>query len=268
MKKVIVITGIGGMGLAIARRIGTGHKLVLADFNGEKLEAAAESLNDAGYEVQTAELDITNKKSVEQLAQTAAELGAIHSVIHTAGISPTMSDPAHILNVNLIGTARIIETFYKHISAGSVGIIIASMAGHMSTQYDSALDRQQWSAQADHLKLFIDSLEINERADAYSVSKKGNILQVQASAASWGEKGARILSISPGIISTPMGQQEKKEQPVLNYMLQNGPVKRMGTPEDIAGTVEFLLSPQAGFITGTDLLIDGGAASFLKKIFI
>ncbi|MFD2939139.1 SDR family oxidoreductase [Flavobacterium notoginsengisoli] len=266
MKNIIVIIGIGGMGIAIARRIGRGNRLVLADFDNMKLHAAARELINAGYEVEAVVLDIINRKSVEDLAETASQLGEIHAVIHTAGLSPTMSDAQRILDVNLIGTGRIIETFQKHMKAGSVGIIIASMAGHMSTRYDNILEKQQWSAAADELKIFVDSLEIKQSAEAYSISKKANILQVQAAAVNWAEKGARILSISPGIISNPMVGVEKRKQSAKNYTLENATVKRMVTPEDIAAAVEFLQSSQASFITGTDLLIDGGVTSFTKNL--
>ena len=121
MKKVIVITGIGGMGLAIARRIGTGYKLILADFAKDKLLSAAQALNDNGYDVETEVLDVSDKASVENLAGNAAKAGQIHAVIHTAGLSPNMADPKRILDVNLFGTARVIAAFEPFLSSGTVG---------------------------------------------------------------------------------------------------------------------------------------------------
>lgn len=266
MKKVIVITGIGGMGLAIARRIGTGYKLVLADFAQDKLEAAAKELTIAGYDIEPVGLDVVDKESVENLAQTAAGFGEIHAIIHTAGLSPTMSNAERIIAVNLIGTARIIEAFAHHLSAGTVGVMVASMAGYNDTGLDKAALHNLKTLKADELGAFVATLNIQEPDQAYTVSKLGNHLQVQAAAVTWGQQGARILSVSPGIVSTPMGQQEQKAQPGMSMMLQMSPARRIGTPEDIAAVVDFLQSPSASFMTGTDVLVDGGVTAFLKTM--
>ncbi|PWK16976.1 NAD(P)-dependent dehydrogenase (short-subunit alcohol dehydrogenase family) [Arcicella aurantiaca] len=264
-KKVIVIIGSGGMGVAIARRIGTGHKLVLADYDKTKLDLVEKELLDAGYDVHTQQLDVVKYESVERLAETAASLGEIRTVINTAGVSSSSNNTKLILEVNLIGNANFIEAFQKYVTEESVGIIISSMAGH-SFPSNPELEQQIKSANREEMAKLVQQLDNGNTIYAYVVSKWGNQLQVQSAALSWGKKNARIMSISPGTIATPQAKAEMQIHSSMRDMIENGPVKRFGTPEDIAGVVEFLNSPNASFMTGTDVLIDGGQTKYMQSI--
>jgi len=263
-KKVVVVIGIGGMGLAIARRIGTGNKLILADFSKDRITAAANDLQDSGYDVYTKEIDVVNADSVQNLAKTASELGEIYAVVHTVGVSSTMADPVKILKVNLVGTGNMLNAFEKFLLPGAVGIVISSMAGHHISDSSSELLQQIQHATIVELNTLIENEGLESTITAYLMSKRGNQLQVQAAALPWGERGARILSISPGIIGTAQAKQEMVKYDSMRNMIENGPVKRIGTPQDIAALVEFLCSSAASFMTGTDILIDGGAVAFTK----
>lgn len=261
-QKVIVITGIGGMGLAVARRLGTGHHLLLADFNEDKLQNAAQALTSAGYTVSTQVLNIANKQSVETLAQKANALGAIKTIVHTAGLSPTALDADKIMAVNLMGTGYLLESFEPYLNEGTVGVVIASMAGHNDFEGQETLKQAVFAKSTDELATLGKKLGINSTETAYAVSKRANRYQVQKAASLWGQKGARVVSVSPGIICTPMAEAEMQEQPQMQYLIEHGPVKRIGTPEDIAALVAFLQSEEASFITGADVLVDGGATAF------
>lgn len=263
-KNVIVITGIGGIGLAIARRIGTGYKLLLADLAQDKLDKAVSELTAAGYEVEPVSLDVVSKESVDNLAQTAANFGPLHAVIHTAGISPVMDKPDHLLKVNLVGTARFIEAFEPYLSENTVGIIITSFAGHWGADTYQHLQKQLATTKADELMALVGPLDIQDATQAYGLAKYGSIVRAQAAAVAWGSKGARIVSVSPGAIATPMLQKQQELQPDMDATTKS-PVKRVGTPEDVAVVVDFLQSPQASFITGTDLLVDGGVMALVKS---
>ncbi|MFT4154775.1 SDR family oxidoreductase [Parafilimonas sp.] len=264
MKHVIVITGIGGMGIACARRMGAGYKLLLCDFNEKQLSNASAELTNNGYNVTTVKLDVSDKESVNAVAKQAAMMGEIHAVIHTAGLSPTMADAERILNVNLIGTARMLEVFEAYISPGTVGIFISSSSGYLSGSLTAEQEKKLAILSADELVEYVPSLELNDPNDAYPVSKKANRLQVAAASVKWGKKGGRVMSISPGVHSTPMGKQEQEAHSFMKYMIENTPAGRVGTAEDIAATVEFVVSPAGNFLSGSDILVDGGVVAFLQ----
>ncbi|MAX81360.1 MAG: short-chain dehydrogenase [Crocinitomicaceae bacterium] len=264
MKNVIVITGAGGMGYACAKRIGAGHQLLLADYNATLLHDVAKDLSEKGYSVATQQLDVADKAAVNAFAHKAASIGDIKCIIHTAGLSPTMATPERIVEVDLIGTANMIDSFEQQPLDQTVGIFISSMSGYLARALTPEQQKEILALPTNELKNYILNLQLKDAGDAYSLCKKINQLQVAAAAAKWGQKGARIMSISPGIISTPMGQQEQASNPMMDYMLENTPVQRAGTPEDIAAVAEFIASPSAGFLTGSDILVDGGVISFLQ----
>lgn len=264
MKKVIAITGLGGIGIACARRIGAGFKLVMGDFNAGHLAKVAEDLENAGYDVTTLPLDVSDKDSVEGFAKTASELGQIAAVVHTAGISPNMGTVKRIVDINLVGTARMIEAFEQYLAPGAVGVFTSSNSGYLSRALTKEEEIAVATLPADILKENVEKWGIQGPDEAYVLSKRANHFQVSASASRWGKKGARIVSISPGVISTPMSKKEQETSKQMGFMIQNTPVGRIGNPEDIAATVEFLISPAAGFISGTDILVDGGITAFLK----
>jgi NAD(P)-dependent dehydrogenase (short-subunit alcohol dehydrogenase family) len=255
-RDVLVVIGVGGMGLAIARRIGSGKAVVLADFNAKTLDTACGSLRADGHDVHAHHVDVSSAESVRTLAREAASLGPVTHLAHTAGLSPSQGSAQAILAVDLLGVAVVLQEFADVMAPGGAGVVVASMAGHLVP----ALTRDQQQA------LVRDALasdivgSVTEPGQAYAIAKHANLIQVRAAGAAWGRRGARINSISPGIISTPMGQQEL-DSPLgdgMRAMLAASPAGRMGTSDDIAAAAEFLLGPGASFITGTDLLVDGG----------
>jgi NAD(P)-dependent dehydrogenase (short-subunit alcohol dehydrogenase family) len=274
-RNVVVIIGTGGMGLAVARRLGSGAHLVLADFSQAQLDKAAETLRGEGHAVHAIQTDVSSLESVQNLATEASQVGTIRAIAHTAGLSPVQAPPDKIYQVDLLGTVHVIETFLTVASADTSLVVIASLAGHQAQgTLSTELEKHLATAPADKLLSHPELTsppDLQEKAPglrAYGISKRANIIRVQASAAAWGKKGARINSVSPGIISTAMGHQEfngpLKEQ--LRELVGKSPAARVGTPSDVANVVAFLCSPEANFIVGEDVLLDGGWASSRKWI--
>lgn len=263
-RDVVVVIGVGGMGLAIARRIGSGRRVVLADFNEQTLEAAAAQLRVEGHEVVAQRVDVSDRASVIELADASAAAGRVTHVAHTAGLSPVQAPTEAILRVDLLGVAYVLDEFPRVIAPGGAGVVIASMAGTMAApslpaELQAALGTTPTDELLDLPFLALD--QVPNPGAAYSYAKRANQLRVAAAAGAWGERGARINTISPGVISTPMGSEELAgaagEQ--MRGMIAMSAAKRLGTPDDIAAAAAFLLDPQqASFITGTDLLVDGG----------
>lgn len=265
-RDVIVVTGTGGMGMAIARRLGSGRLLVLADVVEEALERAAKQLRGEGHVVHAVRTDVSKVESVRALAETAASLGRFRALVHTAGVSPVQANPERIVQVDVVGTALILDEFVKITGPGSVAVCIASMAGSMAPLPPEAERLLATTPPEDLASLpILDPAKLDPGA-AYSVAKRANQVRVQAASLQWGKRGGRVVSISPGIISTPMGQQELAgpSGDAMRNMIASSGTGRIGTPEDIATAVEFLVSPGASFITGTDLLVDGGTVASLR----
>jgi NAD(P)-dependent dehydrogenase (short-subunit alcohol dehydrogenase family) len=266
---VVVIIGVGGMGEAIARRQGSGRKLVLADFNEQTLESLRVSLTADGYDVATRQVDVGSRESVEALAELAASFGAVVELIHTAGLSPTQADVEAILRVDLYGTALVLDAFGRVIAPGGAGVVIASMAGHMIG--DLPPEQQKDLATASAARLlelpFVRPAQVVNPGHAYSLAKYANRLRVMAESLRWGKRGARLNSISPGVISTPMGQAELAGESgqFMRAMVDASGTARLGTPFDIANAVAFLVGPESSFITGTDLLVDGGVIAAVRS---
>lgn len=265
---VIVVIGSGGIGLAIAKRQGFGRTVLLADFNEQVLDAAAQAMRDSSYTVETQVVDVASRSSVQALAEKAALLGPVMQVVNTAGLSPNMAPVAKVLEVDLYGSAVVFEEFRKVIAPGGAGLIISSMAGHMMRQLPEEDEKQLAHAPADDLlKLpFLQDDAIPNTLVAYMVAKRANFLRVQAEAMTWGERGARVNAISPGIIVTPLAAHELNSEigDIYRGMVEASPSKRMAPPEEIAEAAAFLLGPTAGFITGSDLLIDGGVIAAMR----
>ena len=257
---IIAIIGSGGMGLATARRLGSGRRILLADYSEKNLEAATKSLHDDGHDVATHIVDVADFKSVKSFAEEAANAGYLEAVVHTAGLSPAMAPARRIFDVDLIGTANVIDAFYEVIPPSSSLVCIASIARFMSPA-SPELERHFATASRETLLTHPElDLELSNPALAYSLSKRANILRVQAAARSWAEKGARINSISPGVIITPMIREELKSPSgsQVQTIIDSAPLRRGGTADEIANVVSFLASPQASYITGTDIVVDGG----------
>ena len=264
MQDVLVVTGSGGMGTAVARRLGAGRTVLLADVHDEALAAAAQALRAEGLEVSTHPVDVGRPDSVEGLAEAADSLGRIGAVVHTAGLSPVQVSPAAIVHVDLVGTALMLDVFGRVIAPGGAGVFVASMAGSMAS-LDPDLERRLATTPAAELADLseLSAEALGDAATAYVTAKRGNQLRVRAAAASWGVRGARVNSLSPGVIATPMGEAELSGPTgdVMRQMITDSPTGRIGTPHDIAAAVAFLVGPDAGFITGTDLLVDGGVVA-------
>ncbi|OON81677.1 SDR family oxidoreductase [Streptomyces tsukubensis] len=264
---VAVVIGVGGMGQAIARRQGPGNKVLLADFDEETLSTVAEVLRGQGHDVVTRAVDVASPSSVAALADTAAGLGPVTQVVHTAGLSPVQATAADVLKVDLLGTALVIEEFGRVIAPGGAGLVIASMAGHMlpnplTADEEAALAHTPADGLLD---LPCTDPELLGKG-AYGLAKYGNRLRVQAASLLWGARGARINCVSPGVIATPMGLRELDGENggQMRAMISASGTGRLGTPDDIAEAAAFLLGPGATFITGNDLLVDGGTVAAIR----
>ncbi len=267
-KEVIVLIGAGGIGLSIARRQGVGRTVLLADFNPSTLDSAAQTLRDAGYTVHTQPVDVTVRDSVHALAQAAAALGPVMQVVNTAGVSPNMAPIEGVLKVDLYGSAVVFDEFGEVIAPGGSGLIISSMAGHMLPALPPEQDQALIHTPTEDLLAlpFLQPALIPNSVVAYMMAKRANHLRVQASAISWGRRGARVNAISPGIIVTPLAQHELNSPigGMYRAMVEASPARRMAPPDEIAIAASWLLGPDAGFITGSDLLIDGGVIAAMR----
>src|SRR3954470_15449749 len=263
---VLVITGAGGIGQAIARRQGPGKHILFADISEDNQAAAAAALEDLGHRVSTRRVDVSSRESVHALAAKAAELGNVIQVVHTAGVSPVQAPAATVLAVDLLGTALVLEEFGRVIAPGGAGIVISSMAAHMSPPFDPEQEHALAHTPTDELLAlpFLDPEGMG--GAAYGYAKRGNHLRVQAESLLWGERGARVNAISPGIIITPLARDEMSGPGAANYrkMIETSAIGRVGTPDEVAAAAAFLLGPEAGFITGSDLLMDGGVIAALR----
>jgi NAD(P)-dependent dehydrogenase (short-subunit alcohol dehydrogenase family) len=265
VKSVIVVIGPGSIGQAIARRVGSSKRILLADLRQEAADGAAKIMRDAGFEVTTAIVDVSSRASVHALVENAAALGAVTGVVHAAGVSPSQASPATILAVDLYGTALLLEAFGNVIAHGGAGVVIASQSGHrlgaLSPDQNSALA----TTPADQLLSlgFLQPDQVKDSLHAYQLAKRGNSLRVMAEAVRWGKRGARLNTISPGIIITPLANDELTGPRGEGYrrMIELCPVGRAGTPDEVATLGAILLGSDGAFITGSDFLMDGGVTA-------
>jgi NAD(P)-dependent dehydrogenase (short-subunit alcohol dehydrogenase family) len=264
---VLVVIGAGAIGQAITRRTGVGKQILLADINADSLAATADLMETAGYNVRTQLVDLSSRESVRALAAAAAELGPVTGVVHTAGLSPAQAPVEAILKVDLVGVAVVLEEFGRVIASGGSGVVISSMAGHMipalTPEQDVALARTP----ADELMELLLLHDLPDTGAAYTISKRANALRVQAAAVEWGDRGARINSISPGIIFTPLAMDELNSAvgPRYRKMIEVSAAGRGGTPDEIGAAATYLMGSDGAFITGSDLLIDGGVIAAMRS---
>lgn len=266
--EVIVLIGAGAIGQAIARRTAPGKHLLLADVREANTRAASDALSLVGYQLSTQLVDVSSREAVHALATAAADLGDITGVIHTAGLSPTQAPPEAILKVDLYGTALVLEEFGQVIAPGGSGVVIASMAGHMLPALAPEQDALLAQTPADELLVLpmLQPDQVSSSGHAYGLSKRANSLRVQAAAIQWGERGARVNAISPGIIYTPLAKDEMTGPNAANYqrMIELCVVGRGGTPDEVGAAAAFLMGPEGAFITGSDLLMDGGVIAAMR----
>ena len=262
---VIVVIGPGSIGQAIARRVGVGKRLLLADLRQENAEAAAEVLSNAGYEAGTTTVDVSSRESVHALVEKATALGNVTGIIHAAGVSPSQAAPATILAVDLYGTALVLEELGNVIASGGSGVVIASQSGHRLGALTAEQNQALALTPADELLSlpFLQPDQVKDSLHAYQLSKRCNSLRVMAEAVRWGKRGARVNTISPGIIFTPLATDELTGPRGAGYrrMLELSPVGRGGTPDEVATVAALLMGPDGGFITGSDVLMDGGVTA-------
>lgn len=265
MTKVIVLIGAGSIGQAIVRRVSADKHVLLADVREENAEAAAKTLRDAGFKVSTVTVDVSSRASVHALVEAAAALGEVSGVIHAAGVSPSQASPETILKVDLYGTALVLEEFGNVIARGGAGVVIASQSGHrlppLSPEQNAALATTPVEELLDLPMLQPD--QVKDSLHAYQISKRGNSLRVMAEAVRWGKRGARINTISPGIIMTPLANDELTGPRGAGYrrMIEVCAVGRAGTPDEVGTVGALLMGRDGAFITGSDILMDGGVTA-------
>lgn len=265
MKDVMILTGAGQIGMAIARRMGYDKKIIIGDKNFENAKKISEVMNNAGFDVEAIEMDISSRKSILNLISEAQKYGEIAMLVNAAGVSPSQAPIETILKVDLYGTAVLLEEVGKVIKKGGVGVTISSQSGHRMPALSAEVDEQLAITPTEEL-LTLDVLKENNIKDtlhAYQMAKRCNVKRVMSEAVKWGERGARINSISPGIIVTPLAIDEFNgpRGDFYKNMFAKCPAGRPGTADEVANMAELLMSPQGAFITGSDFLIDGGATA-------
>ena len=237
----------------------------MADLRPENADAAAEVLSNAGFEVGTATVDVSSRESVHALVQTATALGDVTGVIHAAGVSPSQASPQTILSVDLYGTALVLEEFGNVIAPGGAGVVIASQSGHRLGALTAEQDAALAMTPADELLALpmLQPDQVKDSLHAYQLSKRGNALRVMAEAVRWGKRGARVNTISPGIIITPLAKDELTGPRGEGYrrMIELCPAGRAGTPDEVGTVGALLMGPEGTFITGSDFLMDGGVTA-------
>jgi len=261
MKNVIVVIGAGSIGQAIARRVSVGKHLLLADLRQQNADAAAEVLSAAGFEVTTATVDVSSRESVHGLVGKAASIGTVTGVIHAAGVSPSQASPDTILKVDLYGTALVLEEFGTVIAHGGTGVVIASQSGHRLPSLTPEQNKALATTPVEELLALpmLQPDQIRDSLHAYQLSKRGNSLRVMAEAVRWGKRGARVNTISPGIIFTPLAKDELTGSRGDGYrrMIELSAAGRGGTPDEVGSVAALLMGPDGTFITGSDFLMDG-----------
>ena len=264
-KEVMLLTGAGQIGMAIARRMGYGKKILVGDKRMENAEAVCKIMNGAGFDCVAVEMDLASRKSIQNIIAEVRKYGEIKMLVNAAGVSPSQAPVEAILKVDLYGTAVLLEEVGKVIASGGVGVTISSQSGHRMPQLTADEDRQLATTPVEEL-LGLPLLQpgnIRDTLHAYQLAKRCNEKRVMAEAVNWGRRGARVNSISPGIIVTPLALDEFNgpRGDFYKNMFAKCPAGRPGTADEVANVAELLMSDKGAFITGADFLIDGGATA-------
>lgn len=264
-KNVMILTGAGQIGMAIARRMGYGMKIVIGDRNPENVQTVAKIMNDAGFDAEAVQMDLSSRESIKNLIAQAMKYGDITMLVNAAGVSPSQAPIESILKVDLYGTAVLLEEVGQVIREGGVGVTISSQSGHRMPALTPEEDEQLACTPAEELLNldFLSPENIRDTLHAYQLAKRCNEKRVMAEAVKWGQKGARLNSISPGIIVTPLAIDEFNgpRGDFYKNMFAKCPAGRPGTADEVANVAELLMSEKGAFITGADFLIDGGATA-------
>ncbi len=263
MKQVVVLVGAGSIGVAIARRVAAGKHLVLADYSLANAQAAAQTLENAGFACSTQQCDLGSKEDILKLVKYATSQGDVTNLINAAGVSPSQAPVERILQVDLYGTSVLLEEFGKVIAPGGSGVVISSQSGHRLPALPQEQNDALAMTPADELLELPFLRDISDTLKAYQYSKRCNMLRVMAEATRWGKRDATINSISPGIIITPLANDELHGPRKDGYlkMIAGMPARRAGTPDEVGDLAEFLMSSRGRFISGADFLIDGGCTA-------
>ena len=265
MKNVMILTGAGQIGMAIARRMGYGMKIVIGDKKPENAKAISDIMNQAGFDTTAMEMDLSSRESIRAIIAEGQKYGPITMLVNAAGVSPSQAPIEAILKVDLYGTAVLLEEVGKVIAPGGVGVTISSQSGHRMPALTPREDEQLACTPTEEL-LKLDLLQpehIRDTLHAYQLAKRCNEKRVMAESVKWGERGARVNSISPGIIVTPLALDEFNgpRGDFYKNMFAKCPAGRPGTADEVANVAELLMSPKGAFITGANFLIDGGATA-------
>ena len=262
-KSVVVLVGSGSIGQAIARRVGAGRHVVLADLRLEAAETAAKLLEDAGFETSAVAADLSSRDSLLALIDHARSFGPIANVINAAGVSPSQAPVETILKVDLYGTSVLLEEFGKVIAEGGSGVVISSQSGHRLPALPEEQNAALATAPTEELLALPFLASITDTLKAYQYSKRCNVLRVMGEAPKWARRGATVNSISPGIIITPLANDELRGPRGDGYrrMIAGMPARRAGTPDEVGDLAAFLMSSRGRWITGADFLIDGGCTA-------
>ncbi|MBQ3312098.1 SDR family oxidoreductase [bacterium] len=265
MKDVLLWTGAGQIGMAIARRVGFNQKIIVGDKNIENAKTIAKIMRGSGFDIEPVECEISSRESILNLIKKGQEYGEISTLINSAGVSPSQAPIEVILKVDLYGTAVLLEEVGKVIKKGGRGVTISSQSGHRMPALTPEIDEQLATTPTEKL-LNLEVLQpanIKDTLHAYQMAKRCNVKRVMAEAVKWGKRGARINSISPGIIVTPLAIDEFNgiRGDFYKNMFAKCPAGRPGTADEVANVAELLLTEKADFITGSDFLIDGGATA-------
>ena len=264
-KEVLLWTGAGQIGMAIARRVGYGKTIVVGDRSLENAQRAAGTMEAAGFDVIPMEMDLSSRTSIRELIQEGQRHGEITMLVNAAGVSPSQAPIETILQVDLYGTAVLLEEVGRVIAPGGAGVTISSQSGHRMPALTPEEDALLACTPPEEL-LQLDLLRpdrVRDTLHAYQLAKRCNEKRVMFEAVRWGERGARINSISPGIVVTPLAVDEFNgpRGDFYRNMFAKCPAGRPGTADEIANVAQLLMGPQGAFITGADFLVDGGATA-------